>query len=104
MMGQMVIVREFAEAAKTTLGLSSSNMGYQGPAGVRVVADATKFAQQGSQGEFDDAFRKSSINLIGSLFGLPSAQLNRSITGAEALTDGDTDNPASVIFGYQQPH
>lgn len=101
MMGQMVIVREFAEAAKSALGLSHG-AGYQGPAGVRVVNDATKFAQQAQQGEFDDAFRKASINLISSLFGLPGAQINRTITGAQALSEGDTENPAAVMFGYQE--
>lgn len=103
MMGQMIVVREFAEGAKTALGLSEGGFGYQGPAGVRVVTDATKFAQQAQQGEFDDAFRKASINLLGSLFGLPAAQVNRSITGAKALAEGETDNPAAVLFGYQEP-
>jgi len=103
MMGQMVVVREFAEGAKTALGLAEGGFGYQGPAGVRVVADTTKFAQQAQQGEFDDAFRKASINLLGSLFGLPAAQVNRSITGAKALAEGETDNPAAALFGYQEP-
>jgi hypothetical protein len=104
LMGQMVVVREFAEAGKNAFGLTNGNFGYQGPAGVRVIADTTKFVQQAQQGEFDDAFRKASINLIGPLFGIPAAQVNRSITGINALTDGKTDNPASAILGYQEPH
>lgn len=104
LMGQMVVVREFAEAGKNALGLTNGNFGYQGPAGVRVIADTTKFVQQAQQGEFDDSFRKASINLIGPLFGLPAAQVNRSITGINALTDGKTDNPAAAILGYQEPH
>lgn len=104
LMGQMVVVREFAEAGKNALGLTNGNFGYQGPAGVRVIADTTKFVQQAQQGEFDDAFRKASVNLVGPLFGLPAAQVNRSITGINALTNGKTGNPAAAILGYQEPH
>lgn len=104
LMGQMVVVREFAEAGKNAFGLPNGNYGYQGPAGVRVIADTTKFVQQAQQGEFDDAFRKASINLVGPLFGLPAAQVNRTITGINALTDGKTGNPAAAILGYQEPH
>ena len=103
LMGQMVYVREFSDVFKTLAGANDRGRDYQGPAGLRLVADAGKFAMQAGQGEFDDAFRKSAVNLIGDLFGLPSAQINRTITGVEALADGETSNPAAVAFGFQKP-
>lgn len=100
LMGLMVITREFGEAAKILTGQQS--FGYQGPAGVRLVGDVGKFGMQAMQGEFDDAFRKAGINLVGDLFGLPAAQINRTITGTQALAEGKTSNPAAVAFGFQE--
>lgn len=102
LLGLMVVVREFGEAAKMAAGLQGRD--YAGPAGVRLIADTGKAAQQAAQGEFDDSFRKAMVNLTGDLAGLPSAQINRSITGAEALAKGKTQNPAAVLTGYQEPH
>jgi hypothetical protein len=103
LMGMMVVSREFAEAGKTVTGTTDHPRDYSGPAGVRMVADAGTFAKQLYQGELDDAFRKAAINLAGDLAGLPSAQLNRSITGTKALLDGKTNNPMAVLMGYQEP-
>ena len=100
LMGLMVVVREFGEVAKIVTG--NSSFGYQGPAGVRAISDAQKFGQQAMQGEFDDAFRKSAVNLIGDFTGLPAAQINRTMTGIKALADGETENPAAVVFGFQE--
>jgi hypothetical protein len=69
-----------------------------------MVGDAYAFAKQVHQGEFDDQFRKTAINLLGDVSGLPSAQLNRTITGAKALKEGKTHNPAALLMGYQEPH
>lgn len=101
--GLMVGVREFGEAAKSAMGLVEHSRDYQGPAGVRMIADTYSLAKQVSQGELDDSFRKASINVLGDLFGLPSAQINRTVTGAQALAEGETDNPFALAFGYQQP-
>lgn len=103
LMGLMVVVREFGEAAKTLTGANDFGRDYTGPAGLRLVADAVSLAKQAHQGEFDDAFRKAAINVVGDLFALPSAQLNRTITGAKALHEGQTDNPTALLFGYQKP-
>ena len=100
LMGLMVVVREFGEVAKITTG--NPSFGYQGPAGVRAISDAQKFGQQAMQGEFDDAFRKSAVNLIGDFTGLPAAQINRTLTGTQALAEGKTENPAAVAFGFQE--
>ena len=75
---------------------------YSGPVGTRSIADAYKLIEQTRQGELDDGFRRALINIAGSWYGLPSAQLNRSWDGFEALDDGKTDNPLALIFGYQE--
>lgn len=102
LMGMMVVVREFSFAAKTIVGAEGASRDYTGPAGLRLVSDAGALVKQASQGEFDDAFRKAAINVIGDLTGLPSAQINRTITGAQALAEGETENPAAVVFGFQR--
>lgn len=104
LMGLMVVTREFGEAGKTVLGLSERPRDYSGPAGIRLIADATTLAKQMQQAEFDDQFRKAAVNLVGDLFALPAAQVNRTVTGVKALKEGKTTNPAAVLFGYQEPH
>lgn len=101
--GLMVVVREFTEAGKTALGLSDGARSYSGPAGVRLISDTGTFAKQAHQGEFDDSFRKAAVNLLGDVAGIPSAQINRTVTGAKALKEGKTQNPLAVVFGYQEP-
>lgn len=100
--GLFVVGREFSEAAKIATGLSEFPRDYSGPGGLRVIGDTGKLAVQANQGEFDDGFRKALINLTGSLFGFPAAQINRTITGAQALADGETENPAALLLGFQR--
>lgn len=100
-LGLFVVVREFGDAAKIVTGAEGAR-DYQGPAGVRVVGDTLKAVKQVGQGEFDDALRKALVNLIGDLTGLPAAQANRTITGVQALNDGKTQNPAALVFGFQE--
>ena len=104
LLGLMVVAREFGEAGKGLLGLSDHPRDYSGPAGVRLVADTGTAAKQIQQGEFDDQLRKAVINLAGDVFALPSAQINRTITGFNALKEGKTHNPAALAMGYQEPH
>jgi hypothetical protein len=103
LMGLMVVVREFGDAAKTVAGANDMGRDYTGPAGLRIVSDAGGLAKQVHQGEFDDAFRKAVVNVIGGAFGLPAAQANRTITGTKALIEGKTENPGAIVFGYQEP-
>ena len=100
-MGLVAFGREFAQVGKVITG-EDKGQGYSGPAGLRVIPDSVALAKQAKQGEFDDAFRKSFINLAGDLFGLPAAQANRTITGAQAIAEGKTANPAAIAFGYQE--
>jgi hypothetical protein len=101
--GLMVGVRELAGAAKMAAGLSEYAQDYQGPAGLRLLSDITGLGKEIGQGELDDGFRKRAINVLGSAFGLPAAQANRTFTGVQALIEGETDNPAALAFGYQEP-
>jgi len=104
LMGLMVVSREFAEAAKTITGTTDHPRDYSGPSGVRMVADTYTFAKQAARLEFDDSFRKAAVNMLGDVAGIPSAQVNRTITGAKALKDGKTNNPMALLMGYQEPH
>ena len=60
-----------------------------------IKPDTIKFS------EFDDAFRKQFINVLGDLTGLPAVQINRTITGTTALVEGKTDNPMVIGFGFK---
>ncbi len=102
LMGLMVGVREFAEAAKMLAGANDFGRPYAGPAGMRLVSDTVNLAAQAHQGEFDTAFRKALVNTVSDLFGLPGAQINRTITGVEALSSGKTENPAAIFFGFRE--
>lgn len=99
LMGMMVVTREFSDAVKTLFGEGND---YSAPSGLRMIGDTGKFVKQAAQGEFDTAFRKSAINIIGDLTGLPSAQANRTITGIEALSEGKTNNPLAITFGFHE--
>ena len=99
LLGLFVGGRELAQLANIVTG--DRFYGYAGPSGLRPIDDTYKFAQQAAQGEIDHAFVRASINLLGDIFGIPSAQINRTIKGAEALQDDETDNPAALLMGHQ---
>lgn len=99
LLGLFVYGRELAQLANIVTG--DRFYGYAGPSGLRPIDDGFKFVQQAVQGEIDHAFVRASINLLGDIFGLPSAQINRTIKGAEALQEDETDNPAALLMGHQ---
>lgn len=101
LLGLVVVGREFGQAGRMLTGANAHD--YTGPAGLRAISDAYQFAKQAGQGEFDDSFRKAAVNMAGDLLGLPSAQINRTITGVQALKEGKTKNPAAAVLGYQEP-
>lgn len=98
--GMFAFVREAIPAFKEIFG--ESPYGYTGPAGLRPLVDLGNLTHQSIQREFDSAFFKALINIGGDLSGLPAVQINRAISGAEALDGGETDNPAALLFGYQR--
>ena len=97
-LGMFVGGRELAQLGDIATG--GKFYGYNGPAGLRPIADTYKFAQQAKQGGFDKGLATATINILGSGFGLPSAQISRTLKGAQALDEGKTDNPAALLFGY----
>ncbi len=99
LLGLFVFGREMTQLANIATG--DRFYGYAGPSGLRPIDDGFKFVQQAVQGEFDSTFVRASVNLLGDAFGLPSAQINRTIKGAEALQDDETDNPAALLMGHQ---
>jgi len=102
LMGTMVIAREFGEVGKMIFRVEGPRMGYGGPAGLRAIGETYQFATQASQGEFDRAFRKSAVNMIGAFTGLPSAQVNRTLDGLEALYEGETENVLAPLTGAKK--
>jgi hypothetical protein len=102
LMGSFMVVREFADAAKIFTDTKTYGTDYRGPAGLRMIGDTYKFATQAAQLEFDTAFRKAAINIIGSSSGLPAAQINRTIDGIEALLEGETENITAPLFGVKK--
>lgn len=97
--GLFVGLREFQDAA--SLLADEAMRPYGGPAGMRKIGDTMKFLQQAHQGELDEAFVRSAVNAAGVWFGLPGAQINRTISGASALANDKTDNPLVIFMGYQ---
>ena len=103
LIGMVAFGREFSQAAKALIG-EDKGMGYSGPAGLRLIPDAYKLMQQIHQGQVDDGFRKAFITSLGDVSGIPAVQINRTINGIQALSDGKTSNPMAVVTGYQSPH
>jgi hypothetical protein len=95
----MVGVREFGGMVQMLSGTNYGTSGYGGPAGLRFFSEVYKLANQVSQGEADSALMKAFVNVIGVIFKLPSAQINRTLTGTDALIEGETDNPLAIIGG-----
>jgi len=97
LMGTMVIVREAAFVSDIVAGKESPRRGYEGPAGLRLINETGRFVTQTKQGEFDRAFRKSLINMLGVMFGLPSAQINRTVDGLEAIGEEEVTGPEAAL-------
>lgn len=99
-LGMFVGGREFSVAIDAVAGEGFG--GYKGPAGLRMVTDTTALMGQLGRGEFDSAFWKAFLNTAGTVAGLPSAQVGRVFRGAEALYDGETENPFALMLGYRK--
>lgn len=90
LLGLLVGIRE--------LGALAQGFDYRGPAAFRPVVDLGNLVAQIRQGEVDGPAIRAAISTLGSVFGIPSTQINRSIRGWEAFMEGDA--PASaVLFG-----
>lgn len=92
LLGTMVGLREVGAAV-------NGFTGYEGPAGTRFFSEVAKLGKQVDQGEVDMPLLKRLNNVAGILFHYPAGQVNRTVEGYVALTEGKTDNPAALIFG-----
>lgn len=85
----------FREASGVVQGF----YGYEGPAGTRGFSEMSKLATQIAQGEADEAFWRSLNNTAGIMLHYPAGQVDRTVRGMVALSEGDTDNPMAVLTG-----
>jgi GNAT superfamily N-acetyltransferase len=103
MMGTVLGLRELA-------GVVQGYYGYEGPAGARAFSAAGKLVQQSiqaakkiSEGDaadaFDEAFWKSLNATGGILFHYPASQLQRTVQGVAAISEGKTQNPGVLVGG-----
>jgi hypothetical protein len=89
----------------TVVGLRELNSfvygfrGYSGPAGIRFISDLGNMFQQIGQGELDEALLRSIARTSGTLFHLPTTQLDRLARGAISIKEGETKNPMVLLMG-----
>lgn len=102
MIGGVIGVRELGELGKS-VAAGEPIRDYQGPAGARVLVDLGKAGNALAKEEYDTNTLRALINLLGSTTGAPSAQINRLVSGAGALSSGETDNPGALLMGVQRP-
>jgi GNAT superfamily N-acetyltransferase len=94
--GTMVLLREVG-------GAFTGNFGYEGPAGLRLFGALQKLVKQAEQGDVDKDLVKALIN-VGGVVGVPgvgqfpSGQVNRTIDGVVAVSEGKA-GPTAVVFG-----
>ena len=102
-LSQLVGVREMAAGVRyvtdTSAGADAFMFDYSGPAGLRFFAEFGKLMKQVAQGELDAPAMKAALNVAGLVTGVPTAQLARTLEGAAAMADGETDDPRALITG-----
>ncbi len=91
-MGTMILLREMS-------GFFSGFAGYDGPAGTRFFSSFADATAQVAQGEVDVALFKALNQTAGIIFHYPAVQLARLVTGAIAMMEDDTNNPAVLLTG-----
>jgi hypothetical protein len=102
-LGQFIIFRELGNSVSSA-ATGETAFGFKGTSALSPIANATKLVGEADDimaGEADASTLRAAVSFVGSLTGLPSAQINRTIKGMEALEDGKTDNPAAVLTGYK---
>lgn len=92
LLGNMIFVRELGSAVQ-------GFQGYQGPAGARFFSEVGNLYKQANQGEFDESLLRSLNKTAGILFQYPAGQVDRTVRGFNALHNGETSNPAALLFG-----
>ena len=78
--------------------------GYRGPAGFRAISDTIRAGRSWKtaveKGEVSESTLKATVSAVGVWAGLPVTPINRAISGANALRNDETDNPAVLLMGY----
>lgn len=92
MLGMMVGLREIGS-------IFSSDGRSQAPAGLRIIGELGRLWAQIEQGEADEAFWKAANNAAGILFHYPAGQVQRTVTGVQAMANGETKNPLAPVVG-----
>lgn len=95
MLGTMVGLRELSATVSAVSGLPAS---YSGPAGVRFFGEMVKLGKQVGDGEVDEGMIDAANAVGGVLFHYPSGQLERTLRGLEAVSQGDAGSSA-ILFG-----
>lgn len=101
-LNQFVGIREFQPFVFEALNLDKYKGGYSGPASLAIINELGQFMRQAKQGELDAPLRRKFIGAVGLLAGIPSTQINRTLDGIQAISEGKTYNPLAVIAGYRQ--
>lgn len=102
-----VLAKSAEEGASALLGglpglaiASSELRGYDSKGLVAEMWEAVARAwTQIEQGELDAGFRKSQVTLAGMLFGIPSAQINKTLDAIEASGEGKEVSPFEYVSG-----
>jgi len=84
------------------VGMAQGFSQYQGPAGMRGIAEAGKFATQVGQMENDEKLWKAANKTGGVFFHWPAVQVERLIWGSLDLAEGKTDKVTAPLFGYSK--
>lgn len=100
MLGTVFFGREIASAVGGAFS-GETIYSYRGPSGLRWFGDVTNLMTQIQQGDADMGLLKALVDSL-SIFGVPSGQVKRLLEGMEALSEGDTSNPLSLLFGYKK--
>lgn len=92
-MNTIVGLREFSGL------LRDGVRGYAGPAGTRAIQVGYQVGTQIKQGEVDEGLGKAANQAAGILFRYPAQQVQRTVDGWVALSEGRTKNPAVLLVG-----
>jgi hypothetical protein len=85
---------------RDVVGAATSMTGYSGPAGVRGIDSFGRFAKGVAAGDFDEEHVvRAGAATAGVLFHLPTGQLDRTIRGYLAMSNGEDVPPTSLLFG-----
>jgi hypothetical protein len=84
------------------VGMAQGFSQYQGPAGMRGIAELSKFATQVGQMENDEKLWKAANKTGGVFFHWPAVQVERVIWGSLDLAEGKTDKVTAPLFGYSK--